>query len=255
MNSLVQFWSAWDESVFPYVHPDDKSTFEDVQYCQEASYIKLVEDIRFPHYADATFHLGLLPSPYLGDLDHAAVYLLFQNPGFAVGDYYAEGLHEIRTSEIATIRQQSQEFPNPWLNPRYLWTPGGQYWWKKLRAIVQYVMSEMQLSHRDALKFVSRTVAILEWMPYHSKTLRIAATRAHSLVSPQKARHFVLNEVLPRVQQDEACIIVARHVPEWGIPAGKNVCRYSKPLRQTASLNLGSPGWKLITTFLQQAAR
>jgi hypothetical protein len=72
-------------------------------------------------------HLGLIPVPYMGDLDHSSIFILMANPGLKNIDYYAEQENEElkKTLKNNLIQEDlDKEFPFACLNPKFSWYSG-----------------------------------------------------------------------------------------------------------------------------------
>lgn len=95
----------------------------------------------------------------------------------------------------------------------------------------------------DALRELSRRVAVLQLVPYHSRSFggmkRLASTR--------QAQQFAREELLSRAAEGRAAIIVLRGRDEWGFrPKTRNVIVYQKSQARSASLGPKTRGGKAI---------
>ena len=141
MNSLVKFWSKCKQNKPPYIHPADaeviKTKFNlfDAEVRTPRQFIK---SQRFGNFKDRRFHLSLYPVPYLGRLDTAEIVLLLLNPGFGFSDYVTDQDAQHARWVKNVIRQDltDTEFPFVSLNPEFCWTPGFQWWERKLRKVL-----------------------------------------------------------------------------------------------------------------------
>lgn len=96
MNELANFWKSFNPNQAPYVHPADWPFLEVANQKQ----LRLNRD---PIYLTDTNHsgklkeidkvklqLGLLPNPYMGDLDNSKIFIFMLNPGFAEADFHEQ---------------------------------------------------------------------------------------------------------------------------------------------------------------------
>jgi len=252
-NDLVRFWQDFSESKRPFLHPqDDKSelwqksdkfidprysNFDDLIRCQFSGF-------------DNRFHLSLLPIPYAGDLSRAEIVILQLNPGLQFVDYWAEDNMPIfRKRFVANLRQDFEGVKSPflYLDPQFCWHSGFVYWEAKLRHVASVIAEKkFEKSYFDALRYLSRHLAVIELVPYHS-----ASFGAHSLIgrlpSATAAREFVRKSLVPEAKAGRRTLIVARRAKEWHLPKGcKDIVIYSPKLAQGAGFGPHSPGAKAI---------
>lgn len=129
MHALVEAWRRLDAEKPPYVLPEDLPCIRAemmVQYPSFAAY-SASADFR-PH--DTRLHVGLLPMPYMGDLESATIFLLMLNPGLEFGDYAAElDVPGTRERFLQNLRQEAGQgdFPFALLDPATVLHPGFRY--------------------------------------------------------------------------------------------------------------------------------
>jgi hypothetical protein len=135
-EALEKLIAAWKDSSFaerPYILPEDDSAGflnEEVSVVFH-SFDSFVDDPKYGETLSGCFHTGLLPEPYLGDLRNAKVLILMGNPGFEPLDYYAEATSDaLIKAKRENVRQDfsKTEFPNFFLDPKFSWHGGAQYW-------------------------------------------------------------------------------------------------------------------------------
>ncbi len=203
MNSLVKFWSKCKLDKPPYIHPDDcklaKSQFDlfDFKVRTPAQFIK---SEKFGDFKDRSFHLSLYPGPYIGHLDTAKIVILMLNPGLGFSDYTTDNDAEHARWIKKVIRQDlaNAEFPFISLNPEFSWTGGFRWWEGKLRKTLTCLAEKnFRGSYFDALQYLSKQMACIEMVPYHSRGLS-GSSLIKQLPSVQAAREYV-SEVLGSV--------------------------------------------------------
>lgn len=236
MNSLITHWREASLDAPPYVHPDDHAVLQ--RAAQVDSYSAFVEALEAGKVDSTAFHLSLLPVPYLGDLENADVIILLLNPGLHASDYLLEEkFPEFRDHLRAVIWQDRKT--HPFLDTRWAWTSGFDWWQGKLRGVARLIASERFDGHYGrALQSLASRVAVVELCPYHSATFG----RSIDLPSTREALAFAKKAA----ESGDRKVIVTRKVREWALPPSKNVIAYSKGLARGASLGPDTPGGRAI---------
>lgn len=202
--------------------------------------------------SDTSLHIGLIPIPYIGNLEKATVFILMLNPGLSTGDYFAEqNSVEYRKALIRNIYQENagDEYPFIFLDPYLAWHPGFEYWQGKFHSITEALAKQGNLTYQNALSRLSKQVACLELVPYHSKSFG-AYPHLKTLPSTKAMIKFVREVVVPKVQNDEAIIIATRKVKHWELPEHQNIVIYKGGETRSAHLTLQSRGGKAIAQRL-----
>ncbi len=244
---LVRFWEKYKSTSAPFVHPDDLPVLKDGKFADiEATDLdRYLAHPRFGDFADPRFHLSLLPTPYGGDLRNADIVILLLNPGFNIVDYYAVRDAEFRDRVETSLRQDfgSNDFPFYFLDPRLCWHSGFMWWEKKLRAVISEVAARKHNGHYfEALKDISRRLAFVELVPYHSPVFNAHAL-LNRLPSVQAVRNYVQGRLLPAAVAGEKTIIVTRQAAVWNLPTSNpNIIIYSGGMTRGASLGPETPG-------------
>lgn len=253
-NSLVNFWRRLDMSTPPYAHPDDFFVLRrgNGRHIDEElrNFESFVASDRFGNLDDHRFHLSLLPVPYGGNLARAEIVILLLNPGFSYTDYYAEyHVPAFRRRLETNLRQSFKgvEFPFLWLDPEFCWHSGFSWWEGKLRKVIDVVARErFKGRYLDALRDMSRRLAHIELVPYHSPSFRSHAL-INNLSSSQAARQFVQDALVPAARIGTRTIILTRQQSVWGLPRNrKEIVIYAGGLTRGASLGPNSPGGRAI---------
>lgn len=249
---LINLWNDFDFDKKPYIHAKDSILLGNV-FNNSKDFNDYIENPNFG-FEDNKFHLNLLPVPYVGNILKAQIYILMLNPGFGILDYYAESCSETyRNLLIKNLKQtlQDDKFPFIFLNPELLWHGGGQYWEKKLKNIIVTVAKSLALSYVDSLSFISKRIAVLELVPYHSKSFGLSNKDFNKLYTPSVMLDFVKNYVVPRVQNGQACIISTRNSSRWNLPKNENnIVVYSGGASRAAHLSTNTKGGQKIIEFL-----
>jgi hypothetical protein len=212
---------------------------------------RFVSGSRFGDFDDHQLHLSLLPMPYVGDLQRADIFLLQLNPGFHFTDYYGDWeVPTFRRRLIRNLRQELDriEFPFVFLDPEFCWHPGFGWWEEKLRDVARIIAKRKYRGrYLDALRELSRRVAAIELVPYHSISFHDHRLIKH-LATAQQAKQYARTNLVATALSAKSLIIITRKVVEWGLRRMRNgrVVLYPPALARGASLGSGTPGGKAI---------
>ncbi|HEY3295665.1 MAG TPA: hypothetical protein VGL38_09505 [bacterium] len=139
VHQLVYAWRQCPLTSAPFLLPQD-SVLLDLQYdrCVTTctSFDEYIRSDAFGQESDHTAHLGLIPTPYMGDLSRADIFVLMMNPGLSAADYYAEEHDAALQSALeCNLRQQrlDRAYPFIWLNPAFAFHGGFRFWEGKQR--------------------------------------------------------------------------------------------------------------------------
>lgn len=254
MSELLQAWRDWEKTQPPYVLEADKEILASTRsmLATETSFTEW-QDVytreEFGKPGDHKLHLGLMPHPFCGDLRNARAYLLMLNPGYGPHDYFAE--LESPTYEAAVRKNLKQtfgedEYPFFLLDPQFAWTGGYMWWHKKFASTIENLSEANGVSYSKARHFLSKHIASIELLPYHSTSFYDADKWRKRLESGRMAREFVHDYVLPRVMAGEATLVVTRQANEWNLPEHPNIIRYTSGEARSAHLSPTSRGGKAI---------
>lgn len=202
---------------------------------------------------DTRLHLGLLPQPFCGDLRRAEVYVLLLNPGLGPQDYYGES--EVPLYRDALLRNIKQSFlgdeiPFLFLDPKFAWHGGFDWWHGKLAAVIDHLAGRWQTSFSDARLRLGKVLASIELFPYHSASFKDQRRWLNTLSSVALARSFVRETVVRRVAAGDAIAIVARRVAEWDLPDMPGIVTYTPAQARSAHLTPDSPGGRALIRHL-----
>lgn len=132
-------------------------------------------------------HLETLPEPYLGN-PHAPIVILNLNPGFGEETI---PFHQRNPYFINSLRRNllhsQQAYPFYLLDPQNEASPGYQWWWKRLRVLIEECGQQR----------VANGVFCVEYFPYASRnfafsTILESQGYSFSLVRNAIARHAVI---------------------------------------------------------------
>lgn len=212
---------------------------------------------------DGRLHLGLLPIPFMGNLDKASIFLMMLNPGVGPDDYYAE--YNVPEFRDALLRNLRQEENNTFvcLDPRFSWHGGFYYWHNKLKGLItKYACKEhaydtcepeeRALAYNKALQDFQTKIAVLQLMPYHSSNFELSEETFESMKSPCFAQSYVKEVLLPRAKRGECLIIATRRIQDWGLEDCESECVINYAGAETRGAHLGpnTRGGKRILEFL-----
>ena len=253
-DDLISFWRRFDIVKQPFVHPDDWPILQKYSelYIREEpkDFDAFVLDSNFGNFTDRRLRLSLLPCPYSGDLRAADIVILLLNPGFSLGDFYAETrVPKFRKSIERTLAQDFDglEFPFVSLDPEYCWSGAFRWWEEKLRDVITFIAEKkFNGSYLKTLRDLSRRLAAIELFPYHSSSFN-----AHKLLkrlpSVQAAQRFAQDDLVKAANQGDKTIIVLRQKELWGIPEKtRNHVAYGRLEARGARLGRNSRGGKEI---------
>lgn len=251
MHALISAWNRFDSEQLPYVLPGDEAILRQVDlYCRHAGWDSFIAQPDFGVPGNSRLHLDLLPIPFVGNLKTASVFVLMLNPGFGPHDYFGEyTIPDYRATLLDNLHQtRSNSFL--FLDPRFSWHGGYDYWHTKLRDVIATFAQNAGISYGQARRFFQSNIAVLELAPYHSVNFTVPHRLLTSLRSVQLARAFVSEELLPRARAGECLIVVTRAVKDWELPTHENVIAYTASEARGAHLSHQSRGGSAILNFL-----
>lgn len=148
--------------------------------------------------------LNKVPMPYMGDPIKAEIYLLGLNPGFDESDI--DFCEKYEKYHLDSLTHLIDDYPLWLLNPKFENSPGFNWWYKKLRYLIE----------ETNLKTVSNYFFAVEYFPYSSKKYK-----NNSIILPsQKYTFFLVEEAI----KNNKLIILLRSEKLWynAIPKLKN---------------------------------
>jgi len=252
---IITAWQKLPLTSPPFLFPGDEFLLHP-KHRQKISLLK-----NFSEYCrseqlegkSSKLHLGLLPLPYWGDLQRAKIFLLMLNPGLGHLNYYSEyKIPACRKMLLNNLRQMNldKRYPNVFLNPRHCWDGGYRYWTEKLAPILRALMTKRQCTYQEALSLLSRRLACVQLVPYHSASFQ-AGSMVSKLASSSLAMDFVHDELLLKARKEKIQIIVLRGNNFWKLREESQVIVYRNHESRGASLSLNSRGGKAILRNIQ----
>jgi len=211
MNPIVEFWARCPLSKPPFVHPDDRPALQ--QYSRSKPDLATYDDFqsfvtspRFGAFSDSHLEFSLIPVPYAGDLARADIFVLQLNPGLDFIDYWAECCRpEFKMRLESNLRQRFSdvEFPFLYFDPQFCWHGGFTWWERKFREVASEIAKlKFRGCYFDALRDLSRRVAMLELIPYHSISFSDHRVLPH-LPSAKQAQMFARGELSTRPETEK----------------------------------------------------
>ena len=170
---------------------------------------------------DTSIQMHLLPEPYIGNPHKAKVVLLNLNPGYDSNDYQWHVRPDFKTSVRRNLLHEEQDFPFYLLHPDFKESPGGQWWRKRLRHLLE----------KCGEQTIAQKLCVIEWFPYHSKQ---ASFPSWFSCKSQAYSHWLVQTALRR----NAFILLMRARRLWktvlpelkDVPSLKNPrCAYVNP--------------------------
>lgn len=240
----------------PYLFPGDKSLNSVSCNAWTSKHRSLDEYVASPEFgrpSDKSLHLGLLPQPYCGNLHNASVFVLMSSPGLSPSDYFGEQtVKAFRTALVRNLRQQNadDDYPFLFLDPQFAWHSGFTYWHDKLWRIAEKLGKQAGVSYREALKRLSKQLAVLQSVPYHCRSLGLPRKVLCGLASSQAAVEYVHQVLVPKVQDDEVVIVAARANYQWNLQELDGIIVYEGHDCLHANLGPKSRGGEAIAARL-----
>jgi len=254
-KELIKFWRKYKLSAPPFIHPNDHTALKPKDGklfdFSMPDVDTLISQKRFGPFDDK-LNLSLLPVPYVGDLRNAEIVILSLNPGLDYTDYWAETKMPAFRKRLEENLHQSlkgADFPFWALDPQFCWHTGFRWWEKKLHeVIIKIANNKFGKNYFKALQFLSKRLACVELVPYHSSSFR-AHTLTKYLPSVKQAIDFARNSLAHDAEAGRRTVIVTRQTTEWGIRGTKStddLVIYGKQHARGASLSPKSDGGKAI---------
>ncbi|MGH7593022.1 MAG: hypothetical protein ACRELE_04115, partial [Gemmatimonadales bacterium] len=169
------------------------------------------------------------------------------NPGFSPVDLFAEEHESFRRARWENLRGESDFLG---LDPRFAWTSGFDYWHGKLATVIRGIAKRKSVTHQEALRYVAASICVVELVPYCSPSFGLSDRVVREMKSPQLAKAFVHEALLPRARSGDALIVVTRQAQRWGLDSESGAVIYEGRQTRAAHLSETSPGGRRILDFL-----
>lgn len=250
-HKLVSGWRNCNLESRPYLFPDDVPHMTSGNFKIFNSFNEYIISKEFGLSSETKLHTGLLPVPYVGNLEKASIIVLMLNPVLSAGDYFAEQQPEFRNAQIQNLRQEnvSIEYPFVFLNPQFAWHPGFGYWHKKFGAVIEELADQSGTTYQEAMSILAKSLACLELLPYHSKSFG-SGSLLKVLPSVKVIQSFVHEVLIPKAKDGKVIIIATRGVKNWQLPKHKSIITYEGGETRSAHLSPSSRGGKAIANHL-----
>jgi hypothetical protein len=261
MSDLLAAWGEWLPVTPPFVLSGDEHVMmRPRRHPFSVVYQTWGEYAGAPDFwggTDRSFHLGLLPVPFVGDIRSARVVILLLNPGLAPLDYFAE--LRVPTFRERQLRNLQQDFagtdhPFLYLDPDFAWHSGFGWWHGKFRSVIAALARQWKCSFRDARRVVAQHLAAIELVPYHSERYRLSTPLREKLRSSALARDYVRDVLASRASVGDVLLVVGRQAQAWGIAEANNVIVYRGSEARAAHLTPRTRGGQKIVAFLEDLA-
>jgi hypothetical protein len=249
-DELIRFWARFDKGSAPYIHPDDADWLLDAKRSGKVARLmsgnpqEWVDSVS--PSAPSLVHLGLRPTPFVGDIRGADIFVCLLNPGLGASDFYAELHHpEYVDALIGSLRQVTYDgdgYPFVWLDPRFCWTGAGIWWTSKLKSVISEASIRWTCPYHVAAHRLSKRLAAVELFAYHSKDFTLGNGIKH-LPSCRAAVSFI-----HEVSRDPSkTVIVTRQRAHWKLAEeGAQQVVYRDGRERGASLSADTEGGKAI---------
>jgi hypothetical protein len=252
MIEIIKYWRDIELGQNSLVHREDKAyiTKDNAHQFTTADNFYSQDYLENPYL----FHTGLIPTPYMGDLKNAQVFILMLNPGLSFDDYHAEcNDPDYKAALVNNLKQKEfdPDYPFLFLNPNYLWHTGGMYWFKKFKSHILHMMKKDNISILEATKRISKKVAVLQLFPYHSSQFRLNK-EIERLPSTVEIKRCVLNNLVKKAFKGEICIICTRKSDLWNLPTHDNILKYKGNECRAAHISEKTRAFPLIQKFLNK---
>jgi len=261
-NPIVDFWRnnlSPDQKLY-YHSADAEALKTDLAHTTSndhdpiLQYLENKKDLK--NEAQPAFDLSILPSPYNGDLAQAKIFILMLNPGLSLTDYYIAPNEKFKKESLAIINQDgmNQAFPFSCLNPEYYYWAGFQYWHSKLAPLIQKIYQENSFpSYEEALSFVAKNIATVQYVAYHSRHFGSRQDRlSENLKSNKTELQDYVQELVKRAKAKEIILLVGRSIQRWQALADKKEEGYIYINKPSRGFHLSAEHVNRISEFLQQ---
>ena len=167
-----------------------------------------------PNTGNKRLHFGRIPTPYLGDLRNAKVFILTLNPGHQSIDYWWDFQRPDFRQAMKRNLKQTKPVKFEFLNPEFAGHPGSVYWEKRFKDIIDGLTRGSVTPDVARAKIASAT-AVIQLIPYPSAKGDGVAELSDRLESTLLAKMFVKKHVLKKVHNREAIAVVLRQRWRW----------------------------------------
>jgi hypothetical protein len=255
-HQLINKWRKCLCQKPPFLFPGDEDVINENgknTTCYQ-SFKDFIESRDFGSRDDHKLHLGLIPTPYMGNLEKGSIFILMLNPGLSPLTYYAEHDNDEYSAALkSNLHQENldENYPFMFLNPNFSWVSG--YWMGKLYRTIEKLSNDLKIEFKMALSRFAQETCVLQLLPYHAKTFGLPETALKKLSSVKLIKKYVHDIIVPKVKNNQALIIVARKVKFWELSNHHNIIKYDGPESRGVPLGPSSRGGKAILNHLRKS--
>ncbi len=258
MVDLVEAWRDWHAAGASGVLAGDEALLDRPDLsCDIGSWDEFVASEEWVSKSKR-LHLALTPTPFVGCLDSARVFVLLLNPGFSPLNYFAEyqvpGGREMHLDCIAQ-NGASDRRGFHLLSPEASWRGGFRYWHGKLSKQARELAQRTDMSLVNAFDHIRQNLAVIELVPYHSATFGLPQRIMSQLRSVQLAQKYVREVIVPKAERGDAAVLVTRKAKLWGVEPSEQVVVYEGGETRGAHLGPGTRGGHVLLKALLEARR
>ncbi|MFW9873091.1 MAG: hypothetical protein ACFFG0_08330 [Candidatus Thorarchaeota archaeon] len=240
------FIEDW-QNVKKNLYPGDEFLLNEDYCVYFKSFNDYVISDLFGNPYDRKLHIGLKPVPYIGNLNKSSIFLLMLNPGLNPSDYIQDDTLEFNKLYNNNLFQKGNEdFPFFILNPQICTHSGYSYWFKKLRLIIEKIKKTENISWLEAQEKISKKIALLELIPYHSKNFGLSDKIINKMNSVRTIKNYVKKVLVPKARNHECVIIVMRSSKNWELEPEEKIVVYNNVEARAGSLGVNSRGYEEI---------
>jgi hypothetical protein len=248
LGNLVSAWRNAPLEWEPYILPADEPVLS--RYPKS-----LVRSLKEPYSVagrDYRLHLGLLPEPYVGNLEISRIFVLMLNPGISSAWIRAHEISEEHREELKQNILQHSSFGFFYLHPKSVAATSSTYWRNAFKDLAS-ALAERTGSIQAAYAALSSNLSVLQLLPYISRNFSNSRAFITQLSSVSLVRAFA-HELVHRARKGEVLLIVVRGASYWGIEEELPHIVVYHPLGEArgAHLTRASRGGRAILDFLSK---
>ena len=248
---LLNEWSKWNPTHPPYILDADAELVVKNPWSRNRVILDIPADKLVYKRDDKRLHLGLLPTPFMGDMLNASVYVLMLNTGLYLdqrsdkGDYTWDEKPYYRKTVLVSLKQERLDgvLPFLFLDTKFAGHAGSYHWHRKcgLEKLIRELARERGVSTEEARSELGNKLAVIQLVPYHSASFN--EVWLSRLPSVHLAGDFVQQTAIKRVRAKQAIVIAMRGVRHWNkyledLTEEQGVIRYDpKRFARSTSLN------------------
>jgi hypothetical protein len=250
MHELISEWSNYSLSP-PFILPKDLRILNSPDIIElHSGWESYISQSNFDSVTSSKLHTGLIPMPYIGNLEKSSIFILMLNPGLSATDYFGEyRIPEYRKALVNNLKQRP-ESSFIFLNPEFSWHSGYQYWNKKLSKLITEFAKNKLCTYDESRNFFMEQISMIELLPYHSSHFKMKHKIISKIPSALLAKKFIHDSILPKARNGNCIIVATRGMRYWDLPKHKNIITYERSESRGAHLSPTTRGGSSILKFL-----